>query len=241
MENLTIKVNPGQQELIIREGAALDQRECTKIVIAGDISTVKEFLSKRLSGAAMGLSAQTIDKGTAVITVDEEKLFIKLELNPNDDLATEVIAKLEFTNFLEQFKINGKTTFSLKELKELLKFSKLLFDDGDEYETVYKAYQTFDFQAFVKASQEDDNRGNRAASFKKDVKTNLPPNLKLRIPIFKGQKPETFLVDICLDTTEANCRFWFESVELHNIIEQRKIEIFIEQLADFQDFVIIRK
>lgn len=241
MENLTVKLENSQGELIIREGQALPQREPKKISITGDISTVSEFLTKRLLGVASGVGAQLIDKGKALLTVDEENLFIRLELDPNDPLATEVMAKLEFTNYLEQFKINGKTTFTLKELKDLLKFAKLLFDDPDEYETVYKAYQSFDFQAYIKASQEEDTRGNRAASYKKDVKTNLPPNLKLRLPIFKGQKPETFLVDICLDTTDANCRFWFESVDLHNLIEQRKIEIFTEQLLDFRDFVIVRK
>jgi len=241
MENLTVKVEGDQKELILREGQAEPIRVPRKIKIDGDINTVKEYLSKRMNIASLGMQLQYINKGTSIITVDEEKMFILLELDPNDELATVVNAKLEFTTYLDQWNINGKKTFTRKELLDILKYAKLMFDDPDQYETVYKAYQVFDFQAMISASQEDDKRGNRSASVKKEIKTNLPADFILRIPIFKGQGPETFRVEVCYDTTDASIKFWFESVELFNLIEQRKIEIFAEQLAPFQDFVIIRK
>lgn len=227
--------------LTIMEGKALTPREPVTTKITGDIRSVAEFLKKRLEGPAAGNELQQIDKGDAVITVNEDGMTILLEVDPNNPFGTTVLGKLEYTAYLEQFFINQKHTFTKKEMTDLLKFSKLLFENPDQHEKLLKAYQTFDFSAMIKASQEEDSRGNRSMSLDKKIKTNLPDDFILRLPIFKGQGPEKFRVEICYDTSDASIKFWLESTELHDLIEQRKIEILIEQLAPFQDFVIIYK
>lgn len=226
--------------LTILEGKVLDQKYPEKIKISGNIDSVRQFLNLRsVNGQGDGL--QAVNKKTAVITVDEEKMFIHLTLNPNDPFGTEVTGSLEFTKELNQFSINEPRTFTREELIKLLRFSKILFDDPSKHESLLTAYQKFDMSAAIKLSQESDTRGNKAMNFDKKLLTNLPTEFTLRLPIFKGQKPERFRVEICMDSTDASVRFWFESVELHDLIETRKIEIFVEQLAKFQDFVIINK
>lgn len=46
-------------------------------------------------------------------------------------------------------------------------------------------------------------------------------------------------MEICLDVTEGSARFWFESVELHELIQKRLDEIFEEELARMEGLVVI--
>jgi hypothetical protein len=226
-------------ELTIFEGKALDPKAPEKIKISGNISAVKEFLTKRT--AANGIVLQKVDKNYAIMTVSEDEMYIRLELDPENIYGTEVFGRLEFSKEVAQFSINQAKTFSREELIKLLRFSKILFTDADKHDALLKAYQTFNFTAHIQAAEASDTRGNKTKGFEKTLQTNLPTEFILGLPIFKGQGKEIFRVEICMDSTDASIRFWFESVELHDLIEQRKIEIFMDQLSAFQDFVIIRK
>jgi hypothetical protein len=69
----------------------------------------------------------------------------------------------------------------------------------------------------------------------------IPTEFILNIPIFKGFDPERFRVEVCLEATDASVRFYFESVELLELIETRKKEIFAAELESCKDMVIIHK
>jgi len=239
MENLHLKLENAGNELVIREGEALPLKAPKKIVFTGNINAVKEFMDKRT--AINGLVLQKVAKESAVIIVDEDKGTISLFLDPENQDGTEVMGKLEYTQYLEQFCINGTKTFTQTELVKILRFSKQLFETPDQHEKLLKAYQAFDFTASIKAAQEADLRGNKSNSLQKVITTNLPVDFILSLPIFKGQQRESFRVEICYDTTDASIKFWFESPELKALIDQRKIEIFEEELKAYQDYVIIRK
>ena len=239
MDNLHLKIEGGPGELIIRQGSALTLKDPKKIQVTGNINAVKEFLDKRT--AINGSVLQKLEKKSAVIVVDEEKGTISLFLDPENVDGTEIVGKLEATEYLQQFHLNGQKSFTQTELVKILRFSKQLFETPDKHEALLKAYQAFDFTANIKAAQEADLRGNKSNSLQKIIKTNLPEDFILYLPIFKGQARESFRVEICYDTSDASIKFWFESPELKALIDQRKIEIFEEELKTYQDYVIIRK
>lgn len=239
MEKIELNLSNAGTEIIIREGEALELKAPKKIQFLGNINAVKEFLDKRT--AINGKILQNLQKESALILVDEDGLKISLFLDPENQDGTEIVGKLEFTQYLEQFHINGTKTFTQAELVKILRFSKQLFETPDQQESLLKAYQSFDFTANIKAAAEADLRGNKSNSLQKIITTNLPADFILYLPIFKGQDRERFRVEICYDTTDASIRFWFESPELKSLVDQRKIEIFTEELKAYQDYVIIRK
>lgn len=49
------------------------------------------------------------------------------------------------------------------------------------------------------------------------------------------------MVEVCLDSAEHSVLFWFESVELNELIDKRVDEIFDAQKSKFSDFVIVNK
>lgn len=240
MENLTLKVESvSGNEIIIREGDALPQREPVKINISGDIKTVASFIGKRKSATNPGF--QYIDPNLAVVEVDKQKRTIVLMLDPANPLGAVITAKMELNPDLVDFCINAKKTFKQKELVDLLKFSGLAFDNAEKHQMLLRSYQAFNAKAYIDMASDSDNRGNKSSSFNKKVETNLPVDFVLNIPIFKGQERKRFSVEICLEVTDGGCNFWFESVELKELIEIESERILKDELESCNDYVVIWK
>jgi hypothetical protein len=241
MENINFRLESvNGNELIIREGTALPQVAPNKIAITGDIKTVSSFIEKRkAAGIVAGL--QQIDNNLVIVEVDKKKKTITLSLNPADPFGAVITAKLEPNPDLEKFGINKNVQFSQKELVQLLKFSRLYFEDFGQHGTLLRAYQAFTAKTFTNLAGESDNRGNKNFAFDKKVETGLPTSFIMNLPIFKGQDPKRFMVEICLDVTDAAASFWFESVELSDLTELDGELILKEELESCADYVVIWK
>lgn len=241
MENLTLKVEGNTSEITILEGHALPKKEPVKINISGDIRTVSTFVKGRKDVGDNIAGYQFINKGRAIVEVDKQARTITLFLDPTDAYGGVVKAKMELNPDLVEFCINAKKTFKQKELVELLKFSGLAFDDTDKHSMLLNAYRAFNAKAYIDMASDSDNRGNKSSSFSKKVETNLPADFVLNIPIFKGQDRKRFSVEICLEVTDGGCNFWFESVELKELIEIESEAILKKELESCSDYVVIWK
>lgn len=244
MENFHLKVENAGNEFIIREGNALPPVAPKKILISGDIKTVSSFISKRKPAnsqleADPGL--QTINPDRALVTVDKENLSIRLELDPEYEYGTVVTAQLAFTPELEQFCINKNKLFNREELIKLIRFNKIWFADAEAHDKLLKAYQAFTATVNANIGKTSDTRGNVDNSYKKTVETNVPDSFVLNIPIFKGQEKRKFRVEIAIDSTDANTRFWFESIDLNDIIQIESEAILKSELESCSDYVVIWK
>lgn len=224
------------QELIIREGDAPKLNQPEKVVLSGNIHSVKEFLAK---GPRYG--TQEIRPGFAVVVTDFEQGFIQLKLDPESPIGCEVIGKLETAPELAPFGINKGKTFKREELVKLLRFSRLFFPDTERHAEIVTAFSKFNARAHYEMQQESDTRGNRTSNFEKKVHTDLPLNFVLEMPIYKGFPNERFMVEVCLEVTDAGATFWFESVELAELLQVRKEAIFADQLIHCEAFPIINK
>lgn len=228
-----INITTTGNELVIREGKASEIREPQKIQIKGDIHSVRRFVDKERSGL------QTVDKLRAVIEVNKLAGNITLSLDPENYYSPEVIAQLEPSDELKPFFINQDKTFTREQLIKLIRFNKLIFADKDKHTALLEAFQKLSAQTAADVKAESDTRGNKANAFTKTVQTNIPEEFILVAPIFKWQPAQTFRVEIAYDTTEASIRFWFESVELNELLITQREDIFNKELDELQDFVII--
>lgn len=242
MENINLKLESiNGSEITIREGSALPPVAPNKIAITGDIKTVSSFVNgrKEVSDAIAG--QQYINPGRAVVEVNKQARTIVLSLDPANPYAAVVTAKMELNPDLVEFCINAKKTFKQKELVDLLKFSGLAFDNAEKHAMLLRSYQSFNAKAFIDMASDSDSRGNKSNSFNKKVETNLPVDFVLNIPIFKGQDRKRFSVEICLEVTDGGCNFWFESVELKELIDIESETILNKELESCADYVVIWK
>lgn len=239
MENLNVNVaSLTGDTLTVLEGKTLELRQPEKIHIAGDIKSVNTFLGVRIKA---GSGKQTIDKTKAVLYVDKKNLTIQLLLDPEDFFGASVIGKLEKSDELLQFSINQNKTFTKEELVKLIKFNRIFFDDATKHAEMLLAFQKVSSTVNIKSNDSADERGNKERDFVKQVTTNAPTEFILNIPIFKGFDNVRFRVEICLDVTEGSIRFWFESTELHEIMQKTVDSIFKDELKSSSGFVIINK
>jgi len=236
-----ITIVPPGDTLNIFTGKALDPKYPEKIRVSGNIESVKNFLEKRYA-AGKGNGLQEVDKQKAVVTVDDIAMTILLQLDPENHFGVEVKGQLEFNPDLVQFHINDNQTFSREAMIKLLKFNKRFFADPLKHEELLDSYMKLNLSGSTQIKSESDDRGNKDVAFKKNIDSqNIPKNFVLELPIFKGQAVKRFRVDICIDVTNASVSFWFESVELVELIEEGKKEIIEKQLESCNDFVIIHK
>lgn len=234
---ITVQSTGPETKLVILEGKALEEKYPRKIDIVGNIESVSAFLKKRDNG----FDLQKVDQSKVIVIVDKEQMYIQLQLDPQNEFGSVVKGVLELSPELEKFHINEAKTYKREELVQLIRFNRLAFDNKEQHEKVLNAYMAFEAKTSGEIGASNDTRGNRDASFKKVVSTNIPTEFTLLIPIFKGKEPLRFRVEICLDVTDGGARFWFESTELHELIETHREIIFNEELKNCSDFVIINK
>ena len=225
-QNLNIKVEEGVKTLLI--GNALTPDKPQKLLVKGDINSVVEFVSKRNNSNDL----QKINPETSIIICDSDDMKIHLFTNPNDVFGTEVIGKSEFSEEYKSFGINETKFFSREALVKLLRFSRRFFPNTDEHQKILTAYQSFTAQVSKNIEASSDNRGNRNLVQNKTFQTQLPDNFLLKIPIFKNGSLYSFIVEICMEESDTGVRFWFESVELAELLQSIKESIFTEQIKN---------
>lgn len=236
--NPELKVNVVGDKLILLTGNALEDKYPEKIEISGNIDSIKNFLSKRYNGRE-GFDLQQVDKSKAIVLVDEENFVTVLKLDPQNPFGTVITGKLEFTTEFKQFFINEAKQFTREELIKLFKFNRRFIES--DFEKLLTSYQKLSLATQGNVGVASDDRGNKSVSFNKVVDSqNIPTDFILNIPVFKGIPAFKFRVEICLDATDASVRFWFESVEAHDIIKKQSKAIIDGVLASCEDFVIIR-
>ena len=241
MEKVELKIENALGEIIIREGEALPMPEPKVLNIFGDIRSVSTFVKNRIPGLTPIEQFQAIDPGAAIVTCDKNKGSIFLQTHPNHPHGSTVTGTLEISEELKKFRINEAKLLTQKEVVDILRFNQVYFADKARAEVVLNAYRAFTYTANSSGKSEADTRGNRQNNFSKTVESSLPDDFVLKIPIFKGEEEKTFRVEICLDVTDGGAKFWFESVELHEIIEVEKELIFQRELKHCEGLVIIHK
>lgn len=225
-------------ELIIRQGDAKPIVDPPKMALSGDINTVTAFIEKRKSVTDTG-DFQKIDPNKIIVVTDKKNRTIKIDLDPHNLYVPKITATLFLSDDLEEFGINSNKQYTRESLVKLLRFNRLAFDDYDQHAKILAAYQSFNAKAYTDIKQEADTRGNKVNNFAKTVDTDIPTEFILLIPIYKGQPAERFRVEICLDVTDAGARFWFESVELKELLQTKLEIIFNEQLKCCEEYVIV--
>lgn len=237
-----LTIGPKGDTINILEGKALEPKHPLPLKIIGQIESVNAYLNARWGTAQLPGALQHIDKDLAVITMDEANMTITLDVDPNNNFGTVVVGKLEFNPDLNAWFINKDKQFTREQLIALLKFNRRFFADASAHSIMLDAYQKLNLTGQTAMKNESDSRGNKDAAFRKTIDSStIPTEFILNMPVFKGQPEKKFRVEVCLDATDASVRFWFESVELIEIIEVDRKAIFNAQVSGYTDMAIIWK
>lgn len=207
---IVVNLPEGQNTLTLLQGQApaqLDKKEPVKINIEGVIFSPLNFLDKRV---------KDIDQHKAHIIVCRDALQILLVINEDDAYTRgKVLGTLALSKIYKELGINTNKAWSPEKLGQFLKLNRSFFVDKNEGMKVVNLLKSFEAKVSQGVARETNEKGNRTASFKQAVDSNIPEKFKLKLPIFSGGdfvevEVETYAsvdgldVSICLQSAGAN-------------------------------------
>lgn len=241
---LNIHVTEGVKELVIRHGDALPVKEPVSVKFTGLIETPGDYYQKRKGESVdMGLLGKltpTLNKFCSVVEIDIEGKEITFIEDDRNAYSHVVVGKLEAFPEIAELGINTGRMMDEKTMLKLLLYKKRWFEDKIEYEKLIEGLKKFNFVMNGSGINENDHAGSKRQLRENQITSNINLKFKLHMPLFKNHKPNSFYVDIRLDVSDGGkVQFWFESIELHEMIETEAESILKKEAARFDDLPIV--
>lgn len=225
-----VEPGEGQAELIIRHGDAARIDNPFPLKIAGSITAPAAWAAIRIP-----------DPLKDHIEYNRNERLIEFYFNAREQTGGKISGSLTVHPDLVYLQINEREMQTLQDLSTTLKFSRAYFPDRDEHAKIITSLNNFKANVSTDLEQNIDQRGNSKQLKDKKVDSNVPTEFSLLIPLYIGEAPKKFRVEVCFDTTDGGTRVWLESVEMAELMMKERERIMNEQLAKFTDLVCIEK
>lgn len=223
MQNLSVKVEGEQKELVIRTGEALREREPQQINITGNILAPGNWLDVRKAEK---------QRDHCKFSFNEMKIvFVK---NETSGYATTITGELKLNPDLKKFQINSDKQWTTADLAKFLKMNRLFFADADQCAKIIAELNSLKAKIQTEIEQSQNNRGNSKSLVNTKVDSNVPLKFKLKMPVFIGFKEKVFIVEIGIETSDREIQLWLESAELNEIIIGERDKIITAEVEKFK-------
>ncbi|MBN8821307.1 MULTISPECIES: hypothetical protein [unclassified Spirosoma] len=201
----------GTNEIIFREGKALEVREPLQLDIEGVLDSPLQWLSKRVS---------LIDQKQSHILVNRDKLSIKLDIGEQDYFGPTIEGKLELHPMFVRFGINTERYLSNFDMAKLFKMNRSAFEVQSTAMSLVSDLQNFKAKVQREIEKATDNRGNATDLRNQAVQSNLPESFNLNVPIFKGTPKRIVEVEVYIKPDDLSCTL--VSAQANDLIEEMR-------------------
>jgi hypothetical protein len=219
MEDKKIVVNagPGTNEIVIREGAAINPRGSKRVIVTGILETPRKYDEKRNLNTekALVIIDDCNENSKIILIADEHGAFD--ENKEYSDILTGII---EMHDTLKNLPVNNDKTMGLDELRIWVRKNAQLFASHDEHLKLTGNLVKFKGRVETIIEGEKDTRGNSKDLLQRTLESDLMHDFMLNVPILKGDGKHPFKVDICCEAKGNGVVFWFESNALKELIEK---------------------
>lgn len=234
MENQKVNVNlsENQKELTIinRTGEAEIIVYPKQQVLTGTITAprlYRQFREKEFS----------VENTTIEYNYDRGEIYLKI--NSRDIYQSNVTGKLVENPDIARIGINTQKEYGAADLIRMLKMNRILFPEKDKHEALLTNISKFKLEVQQNIERQQVERGNKKELNEVTVKSDIPLDFNLEMPLFKGEKKVKFRTSICFDVRSGAISFWLESVELKELLDGGKQAIIDKELEAFKDIVCI--
>lgn len=235
-QEVNINVSGDTKELTIRHGEAAIIREPATVSISGAITAPREYLEGKIS-TLDGAGAALYRPQDASLYVNREKKALRLNLNEKHSLGDTVSGALVESEELQLLQVNSEKRWSVQELKRMLKQVRFMFANRDENLAIIAALEKFNATVTTSIAQHSSNRGDSLNAIERVVSgIDWKNTFKLNIPIFKGGPKHVFLVEIAVDATDANVRFFLDSPDLYDLQAQVLEQVLADEVQYFKEW-----
>jgi hypothetical protein len=225
MEELKVTVESGVKELEIRTGDAGRIIESKAVNIVGIINTPLEYLKVR---------KQHIDFAIANIQVHREGLSIIISLDENLDIESKISGILSLTQEFKNFGINSGKGWVPRELAEFIKMNRVCFESKDTANKLCAILSDVKIRIDKVVEDQKGQQGKIRQLKEQTLKEcNIPENLTLEMPIFKGAKKSTFLVEIWINPDDLSVKLISpDAADIIRQVRDEEIDSVITQIRE---------
>ncbi len=227
MQEVNVKVETTNGELVIRHGDAYPVREPNQVFIEANILAPAEYLVKMI---------ESLNPKNCFVEASVTKKQIKFTIGHHDVYRDTIAGKLVDSTILRRLPINTEKTYTPKELGQLLKKNKFLFANDADFTNLVGKLLAFSASIQTKLEKVTEQKGNSKNLLEHNVTGDLPEYFLIDSPIFEGMPNKTFRVEIFAEVTSSSVMLSLESSELIDLEYKYAKELVEEQLKPFEEF-----
>lgn len=242
MEDKKIVVNaaPGTNEIIIREGDAINPRGSKRVIVTGILETPRKYDEKRklATDKALVIIDDCNENSKIILIADEHG-----EFDVNKEYSDILTGIIEMHETLKALPVNNDKVVGLDDLRVWVRKNAHLFASHDEHLKLTGNLVKFKGRVETIIEGEKDTRGNSKDLLQRTLESDLMQNFMLNVPILKGGEKHPFRVDICCEAKGNGVVFWFESNNLKELTEKLIADKIKEEKTYFEErgFCILYK
>lgn len=230
-EELKLNVTTDQKELVIRTGEAEKVFVPSKVVISGTLETPFEYYSKRKSN--------TIPKEYTHLKVNYEQKSLGLVVDEHKTNGVEVTGTAKLFKDFQSLGINTNNTYTLAELHEKLKFVGCYFKDREAHAKIIGNLVNYKARVETEFSNANDFKGNTATSKATNLKSEIPLDFTLNMPVILGQPNKEIKVEVCIDASSGSIKLWLECISLKSELDKIVSDLLQSEVDKFQNEIVI--
>ena len=129
------------------------------------------------------------------------------------------------------------------DMSRLFKMNRSFFETKTKAMELVTILQNFKAKVDTDLEKADDRRGNTKLLRNQIVRSNLPEEFVLEIPIFKGEPKQRILVEVDIDPDDFSCSLISADAAdiIHETVDQRFNDILKDIEENFHDVAIIEQ
>ena len=196
-------------EYIIREGSADPIVHPKNLKLAITLPGLVEFCEKKKEHFSW-------DKSTLIIYPNDKKTL--LICNEFEEYGqAQVTGSLTHAKLLTRWKINTGYKWSLKQLKDFLRFNRMYFVDRDIAMSIIKNLSQFSAKVTTEIENGNDLKGNKRVVFDQQVRHEIDLSFSISVPVFECMQKIEIPVEVNFDVEDNSPVFWMESIDLEEM------------------------
>ncbi len=220
-----VNINHDGNEVIIREGKAVEVFPERRIVIKGTLKAPADFLEHK-TAKYHGLECH--------LKVHNSSGIICLELNEKDEKGDSITGELSLNPIAAEFGINTDKKWSINDFRQFIQKKSFFFATKEDYNKTLVSIQKFKSEVIKIYHNENTNDGNSKLLLESKVQeANVLPVFNLSFPIYLGYGKKSFPVEVGLDVTSAETKIFLYSEGLYTLQEELKETYLKDELKRF--------
>lgn len=208
---------------------SLDERRDPSVLITGDITAPGDWYDLRKG-------TDTFVENRSHLIIDRDRHTIRLVCSEKDHEGTVIDGIISGSRELGLFPVNTGDRISLKTLSNLIRKYRRFMGLEENWTELCNVLNNFTSKVDTTVERNSDTRGNDMSLYKSVVETNAPKSFVLCLPIFKGEDPVSFTVEIDVHVIERNnILLELVSIDLNEMLDTHLEYIFNREKARFQE------